>query len=116
MSVLDCVEGISLLLIWHIFQVDSDAQFAAVLTAKLYSLDSVRGSPEPLEEYENPSSMETQVNFCMCMNILVIIVAQYCGAGAELTLLLELLKVGIPSFKKKFIGPQVKTGRQNLIL
>ena len=88
MSVLDCVEGISLLLIWHIFQVDSDAQFAAVLTAKLYSLDSVRGSPEPLEEYENPSSMETQVNFCM--TILVIIVAEYCGA--ELTLLLELFK------------------------
>ena len=88
MSVLDFVEGISLLLIWHIFQVDSDAQFAAVLTAKLYSLDSVRGSPEPLEEYENPSSMETQVNFCM--KILVIIVAEYCGA--ELTLLLELFK------------------------
>jgi len=42
-------------------QVDSDAQFAAVLTAKLYNLDIVRGSPDPLEEYENPSSMETQV-------------------------------------------------------
>jgi hypothetical protein len=34
-----------------------------VLTAKLYNLDSVRGSPEPLEEYENPSSMETQVRW-----------------------------------------------------
>jgi hypothetical protein len=44
-------------------KVDSDAQFAAVLTAKLYNLDSVRGSPEPLEEYENPSSMETQVRW-----------------------------------------------------
>ena len=61
-----------------------------MLTAKLYSLDSVRGSPEPLEEYENPSSMETQVNFCMKIRILVIIVAEYCGA--ELTLLLELFK------------------------
>ncbi len=34
-----------------------------MLTAKLYNLDSVRGSPEPLEEYENPSSMETQVRW-----------------------------------------------------
>jgi len=41
--------------------VNTNARFAAALTAKLDSLtDTVRGSPPDLGDYENPDSMETQ--------------------------------------------------------